>query len=53
MLRLQIGNGEGPNLLGRDWLETLQVRLNGVYNLVDTIEKGVDEILTKHINFFC
>ena len=25
--------GEGPNLPGHDWLETLQVRLNAVYIL--------------------
>ena len=52
MLRLQVVEGEGPNLLGRDWLETLQVRLNGVCYLVGTINKGVDEVLTKHIKVF-
>ena len=52
MLRLQVVEGEGPNLLGRDLLETLQVRLNGVCNLVVTINKGVDEVLTKHIKVF-
>ena len=41
-LRLQVVEGEGPNLLGHDWLETLQVRLNCVCNLVGTINKGVD-----------
>ena len=44
--------GEGPNLLGRDWLEILQVRLNSVCNLVGTINKGFDEVLTKHIKVF-
>ena len=48
MLRLQVVEGEGPNLPGHDWLETLQVRLNVVCNLVGTINKGVDEVLTKH-----
>ena len=52
MLRIQVVEGEGPNLLGRDWLETLQVRLNGVCNLVGTINKGVDEVLTEHIEVF-
>ena len=52
MLRLQVVEGEGPNLLGHDWLVTLQVRLNSVCNLVGTINKGVDEVLTKHIKFF-
>ena len=41
MFRLQDVNGEGPNLLGRDWLETLQVKLNGVCNLVGTIDKSL------------
>ena len=53
VLRLQVAEGEGPNHLGCDWLETLQVRLNGVCNLVSTINKGVNEILTKHIKGFC
>ena len=30
MLRLQVVEGEGPNLPGHDWPETLQVRLNAI-----------------------
>ena len=44
--------GEGPNLLGQDLLETIQVRFNGVCNPMGTFDQGVDETLTKHINIF-
>ena len=52
VLMLQVIEREGPNLLGRGWWNTLLVRLNGVCNLVGTIDKYVDEMLTKHIKVF-
>ena len=52
VLMLKVIEREGPNLLGHGWWNTLLVRLNGVCNLVGTIDKYVDEMLTKHIKVF-
>ena len=46
VLRLQVVEWEGPNLLWHDWLEILQVRINGVRDLVGTINRGNDKVLT-------
>ena len=44
----QVVDGDGPNLLGRDWLVELEVDQGSV--LVNTMRNtsGIDEVLDKH-----
>ena len=46
---LQVVDGAGPNLMGRDWLSNLKVT-RGLVNLVD--HDQLKEVLDKHDTIF-
>ena len=43
-------DGNGPNLLGRDWLAQFKINLTNVYNLVT--QNKLDQVLNKHSQVF-
>ena len=51
---VQVVSGDGPNLLGRDWLGQLEVDLGAtqVNTLQETGTTALDEILDKHPKIF-
>ncbi|ORU94825.1 MAG: hypothetical protein A6F71_09745 [Cycloclasticus sp. symbiont of Poecilosclerida sp. M] len=49
-LLIHVVDGEGPNLLGRDWIGKLNVSVN--HHVGACNHSGVDELLTKHAVLF-
>ena len=49
-LPVHVIDGDGPNLLGRDWLAKFKINLANVYNLV--APDKLDQVLTKHSQVF-
>ena len=45
-------DGEGPNLMGRDWINKFKVSLKGIYNLVGTGDSALEKVLSKHAVVF-
>ncbi len=39
---------EGPNLMGRDWMNKLNVSQMGIYNLVGSKDSNLEETLGKY-----
>ena len=55
MLPLLVINGEGPSLLGRDWLKHIQLNWHEIkvhYTNVQDVEKKLETILQKHGKLF-
>ena len=46
-VRIQVAKGDGPNLLGRDWLEPLAVDLARAVHNVQS-DSPLQEVLNKH-----
>ena len=51
MQSVHVVEGEGPNLLGRDWISKFQVSVNNVVGACNH-SAGVEEILSKHADVF-
>ena len=52
-LMVYVVDGEGPNIMGRDWLNHFKVSLQGIYNLVGThTTSDLEEVLSKHADAF-
>ena len=49
-LFVHVVNGEGPDLMGRDWLRNLKVTLGEIHALGDS--SGLQEVLEKHSKLF-
>ena len=49
---VQVVDGDGPNLLGRDWLIELEVDLGSVQVNTMRNTSGLDEVLDKHSTVF-
>ena len=49
-LPVHVIDGDGPNLLGRDWLAQFKINLANVYNLV--APDKLDQMLSKHSQVF-
>ncbi len=47
VLPVQVVKGEGPNLLGRDWLYQLKVSVGSRCNLVNS-ETNLEDLLGRH-----
>ena len=50
-LFVHVVDGEGPDLMGRDWLGNLKVTLGKIYALADYT--ALQEVLEKHSKLFC
>lgn len=50
-VRIQVAKGDGPNLLGRDWLEPLAVDLARAVHNVQS-DSPLQEVLNKHSQVF-
>ena len=50
-LLVHVVDGEGPDLLGRDWLRDLKVTLGEMHSLEES--KSLQEVLEKHSSLFC
>ena len=48
---MHVVDGEGPDLLGRDWLRDLKVTLGKIHALADST--ALQEVLEKHSKLFC
>lgn len=51
-LAVHVVEGDGPNLLGRDWITTFKGCVSCLCNLVSTSCAGVEEVLDKHAVVF-
>ena len=50
-LFVHVVDGEGPDLMGRDWLRDLKVTLGEIHALGDS--SALQEVLEKHSKLFC
>ena len=50
-LFVHVVDGEGPDLMGRDWLRDLKVTFGKIHALADST--AVQEVLEKHSKLFC
>ena len=51
-LNLLVVSGDGPNLLGRDWLGKIKLNWTGIYNLQGSGNSSCQQILNKHKALF-
>lgn len=52
MLVIQVVQGDGPNLMGRDWLSQLGVNLGSIQTIQAADTCGLEVILEKHAEVF-
>ena len=51
-MEVHVVEGEGPNLLGRDWMTTFKGCVSCLCNVVSTNSADLDEMITKHAAVF-
>ena len=52
VLPVQVVEGVGPNLLGRDWIQQLKVSVDIGCNLVSSVNSNLGDLLCKHADVF-
>nr|XP_061834657.1 uncharacterized protein K02A2.6-like [Nerophis lumbriciformis] len=51
-LPLLVVKGEGPNLMGRNWLKAIKIDWSTVFSLRLSMQQDLDELLTRHEDVF-
>ena len=51
-LPIHVVEGDGPNLLGRDWITTFKGCVSSLCNVVSTSNADLDQVLSKHTAVF-
>ena len=51
-MEVHVVEGEGPNLLGRDWITTLKGCVSCLCNDVSINSTDIDKVITKHASVF-